>query len=258
MLTKQQQIDSAIREVKKLVEGGFIGEITFRLKNGDVIHKTINRQNMLNAQVAKTISLIIPLKNRFAHLCKLLKSLGEVTHYERVEVVIVDFESTDVKWDQKIEDPYTLVSIPPPFRRAKALNIGASFATGNVLFFCDADMLLPRNLVTVLENTVEDGVAYFPKCTLLIEKEQEGGVLDVGWGNCAFTRATFDIVGKWNESFIMHGGEDGDLFNRCVSYKIVQAGVRTIRSLLPGFFHQFHPTTAEYRNKYYLEGDSNV
>ncbi len=102
------------------------------------------------------ISVIIPTYNEEKYLPKLLKDLSQQTVKE-FEVVVSDGHSTDktVEKAKKFEKQLQIHILQSPIKGVAAQrNYGASQATGDYLFFLDADMRVEKNIIRdLLSNT---------------------------------------------------------------------------------------------------------
>lgn len=90
------------------------------------------------------LSIIIPTLNEERYLRKLLQSLANQSYEGKIEIIVADAGSTD-KTKQIAENfgcKITKGGLP-----AKGRNEGAKTATGNLLLFVDADMILPADFL---------------------------------------------------------------------------------------------------------------
>ncbi|MDL1983894.1 MAG: TIGR04283 family arsenosugar biosynthesis glycosyltransferase [Deltaproteobacteria bacterium] len=96
------------------------------------------------------LSIIIPALNEEAVIENTLKSLAN----HSLEIIVVDGGSSDNTID--ISQRYTShVLSTPPFRGLQQ-DMGARYASGNVLLFLHADTLLPRGFINIIEEIVFD------------------------------------------------------------------------------------------------------
>lgn len=92
-----------------------------------------------------SVSIIIPSKNHYLILKKLIDSLFTQTDYKKFDVIIVDNNSTDDKlltYYGKITKEYPIQIIPfnEEFNYSKAINLGASVSQSDLLLFLNNDM----------------------------------------------------------------------------------------------------------------------
>jgi glycosyltransferase involved in cell wall biosynthesis len=182
--------------------------------------------------VVCSLSVIIPALNEEAFLGETLKKLNEAIQWQRqqgcqhgpVQVIVVDNDSQDRT--AAIARGLGATVVHEPIRNiARARNSGARFAKGDVLFFLDADTLIPPCLLSRIAAVMSD-----PSC--------EGGAVDVdqrpsrpvirlymrvycllgrltamAGGAAQFCRRqTFLALGGYDESIYM--GEDVDFYWR--------------------------------------------
>jgi len=209
------------------------------------------------------ISVVTCLKNRFENFRHMLASIERAEGPSDTEVVVVDFGSEDGDVRRALQAAALrthYVGATPPFRRAKGLNLGFDQASGEVVFFCDADIIVPPAVFSKIRAIVKPDVCFFPICRNLtgqldlarpLESQLgEPGALGewrtVGYGMCAFHRDDFVRTARWNESYTRWGGEDRDMHDRAK-----KAGVRCVREKVPGLYHLHHPRSGQFLNKYY-------
>jgi hypothetical protein len=107
------------------------------------------------------ISIIIPTYNTAKYLSATLKSIAEQT-YNNVEVIVVDdkssvLEKSEIKSICKNADiPVKTVMKRVHVGAAIARNIGAEKATGQYLFFCDSDVVLDKDCLCTMIQTLHD------------------------------------------------------------------------------------------------------
>jgi glycosyltransferase involved in cell wall biosynthesis len=165
------------------------------------------------------------------------------------EIVIADFNSDD---DSPSEWMGTLVSPDIPwkvitpernFNRGHGRNIAASHATGSVLFFLDADMLISRELIQQSLHLLKKGErAFFPICySYLTPFHKEGWVRSEGWGNLVISRKIYTDLGlSWWEK-ASWGSEDDHMRDQLKDLYFREEGLN--------FFHQWHPED-DFKLKY--------
>ena len=110
------------------------------------------------------ISVIVPAFNEEAWLPATLQSIRAAADHLRarsgvgVEVIVVDNNSTDGTAAVARDLDATVVHEPVQ-SIGRARNAGARQATGDVLVFIDADVLVPRTLLEAIHATMSD-----PRC----------------------------------------------------------------------------------------------
>ena len=112
------------------------------------------------------LSIVIPVLNEANTIGKLLSHLIKNSSSKNIsEIIIVDGGSTDktreiinkfvTSSDSKYSELYRVVDSKKG--RAIQMNIGASQATGNILYFLHADSFPPKNFDQLIINEVEKG-----------------------------------------------------------------------------------------------------
>lgn len=95
-----------------------------------------------------SISIIVPTLNEEKYLPKLLKSIKDQTSTPK-EIIVADAHSTDKTREVAQSFGCKVIDGGLP---SKGRNEGAKVATGDILLFLDADVILPNNF---LEETVK-------------------------------------------------------------------------------------------------------
>jgi glycosyltransferase involved in cell wall biosynthesis len=162
------------------------------------------------------LSLITTCKNRLPHL---KQTLPLMLRQPRAEVIVVDYgcEQGTAAWVKEHHPAAKLVQVSddPVFCAARARNMGARNASGDVLCFVDADVLVHAELNTWLKNN-QDSHTF---CVCLERKERE---LD---GFLIVAREYFFKVGGYDEAIRGWGGEDFDLYERLARIGLSQSSV---------------------------------
>ncbi len=100
------------------------------------------------------ISIIIPNYNGAGTIGKGLESVFS-SNYKNFEVVVVDDSSTDSSVEIIKGFPCRLVGLDKHSGASRARNMGAQNSLGEVLFFTDADCLLQKDTLTLVNKAVE-------------------------------------------------------------------------------------------------------
>ena len=96
----------------------------------------------------KAVSVVVPCYNVGRYLGKCIDQLlGQTIGQEKIEIILVDDGSTDhgatwnviTGYEERFPDVIIAVSLNQNMRQGGARNIGASYADGEYLMFCDAD-----------------------------------------------------------------------------------------------------------------------
>jgi rSAM/selenodomain-associated transferase 2 len=103
------------------------------------------------------VSVIIPTINEEAFIEDTIKAVRRDYDQDQVEVIVVDGGSQDQTQRLIPADAILIESSPG---RARQMNQGAKFASGDILVFCHADCILPAGwLEAVLEALEKPGVS---------------------------------------------------------------------------------------------------
>jgi len=175
------------------------------------------------------ISIVIPILNEAATICKLLSYLtnsAKNIHHIR-EIIVVDGGSTDQsqemirKFSDTKETPITLVSSAKG--RAKQMNFGARQATGEILYFLHADSFPPLYYDHYILEEVHQG--NHAGCFRMKFDSNHWWLKFVGWltqfqskicrgGDQSqfITTSLFEEIDGYDESYIVY--EDNELVSR--------------------------------------------
>lgn len=174
------------------------------------------------------ISIIIPCKNRLHHLQETLPMVLR-QDYPDFEVIVVDYncpQNTFV-WVDGLVSPKVRSEVAPvesnEWSLSAARNFGYKHATGDMLFFLDADakLLWPDFLTRHVKHCVD-------------------GSFICGWGHHEATgcvmlrRSAFEAAKGYNEAIQSWGMEDIDLYSRLENglfqeRRIWMGGIETIK-----------------------------
>jgi len=93
------------------------------------------------------VSVIIPTANRPAPLKRLLKSLDQQS-YKHFEIIAADQSDEQVSLRKTAKNKARIKSIPLTIKdRALAKNAAAAAARGDILLFCDDDIIVPETFI---------------------------------------------------------------------------------------------------------------
>ncbi len=168
-----------------------------------------------------------------------------------LEIVIVDFNSTDDPPENWIYDivgqsnddiEIVIVKSDEMFSRGKGLNMAGEAATGDVLFFTDADMLISKEFVIqCFEIALDNNKPFFPICySYYTPFHKEGWVRSEGWGNLVIPRSYLPKISWWEKN--SWGSEDNHMKEQLEGQYERQQGVC--------LYHQWHPE-GDFKTKYY-------
>jgi len=194
-----------------------------------------------------TVSIVVPVYNGGAPFKKCLDSIANL-YPKADEVVIVADGDSDRSWKQAESYGFKIVKRSITGGPAKARNFGANTATGNIIFFIDADVTLPSHAIGEIKtlfsshNDFEAIIGSYddlPSETNFLSQyknlfhhfvHQNGNEkASTFWGACgAIRRETFIGIGGFNESYRWPSIEDIEL-----GYRLKEKGhrIRLIKSL---------------------------
>jgi glycosyltransferase involved in cell wall biosynthesis len=161
------------------------------------------------------------------------------------EFVVADWNSKDWPLDMWIRSaaapiPVKIVQGTGQFSRGKGRNLAFDNASGDVIAFIDADMLVDADVVTHGLSDVRSGCASFPLYTALTKN---GLTTDGdGTGNCFLSREVASKV-RWPERF-KWGQEDRMYFDE------VGKICRVVRRKERGLVHQWHPDSVQWKDRF--------
>ncbi|MBI1803897.1 MAG: glycosyltransferase [Ignavibacteriae bacterium] len=111
----------------------------------------------MNVQPEHTplVSIIIPVKNGAATLDACLRSIKR-SYYKNYEVLVVDDHSTDdtVSIAQRFQ--YSVLQVTEGKGANNARNVGASKAHGDIFIFIDSDIVIERETILGIVETLEE------------------------------------------------------------------------------------------------------
>lgn len=174
------------------------------------------------------LSVCITVKNRAEQLQNCIESLEQLNGVD--EIVVSDWHSddTDFSWFK-----HKLVQIDEPFFSVgRGKNVAAEHATGDIIFFLDADIKVPQKTIDNLREAVADGKVYAPIMRMQNEDKSLGDWAVHSFGQVALLRQDYLDGERW-QNWTSYGGED-NLF-------IAQYQHRVVREMINGFTHQWHP-----------------
>jgi hypothetical protein len=185
-----------------------------------------NRKILIN-----NISICVALKNRtvFTYKDKIyypfknfVKSLTTINRHKfNLELVIADFNSTDIKLKDWIYDEIKHIKLKivkidsEYFSRGLGLNRAVDNATYDILFLTDADMLTCNRVLERGVFNLKRGKTFFPIATKHIdEKMKVTRWFQTGTGNVIIMKKMYDRIGRFKE-FNTWGKEDKNFYEIC-------------------------------------------
>lgn len=187
------------------------------------------------------ISICIPVKNRAENLLRCIESIQKLQG--DIEIVIGDNNSTDIDYSTVIGNPHPVVveNYIGDWSIGRAKNVSAERATGDILFFLDADLIMVQEVIDKIIKLVPTGWVYAPIMWSQNEDRLTGDWITSSYGQVAVTKEQWQNH-KWLE-FKSYGVEDNLFVGPYTEKQIL------IRDMPAGFVHLWHPH--EERLKYY-------
>ncbi len=102
------------------------------------------------------ISVIIPTHNEAGYIAALVNYLYRYGAAKVAEVIVCDYKSTDATLANAAAAGAKTISSTTK-GRASQMNLAASVATSNILYFVHADTFPPKNFATAIEHAVKNG-----------------------------------------------------------------------------------------------------
>lgn len=174
---------------------------------------------------------------------------------EEWQLVVCDFASTDVdmqtyltKKFQHTPSSFTFqlhTMTDKKFCKGKGLNAASKLAAYENIFFLDADMLITtRQIFDDAYRFIQDGKVYFPICMNYDNPQHSiAKPRPSGTGNVFISKKHL-VMKPWPE-YQKWGNEDTHF------HKFFQSKKLAVRSNPQTFFHQWHPCTFDFKNRYY-------
>ncbi len=180
-----------------------------------------------------TISLVVPVRNGGAMLEKCLESVA-LARPGADEVIVVSDGCTDNAWKKVSGSDVRIIRREKTGGPAKARNAGADAATGDILFFLDADVILHKNAIAIIRDYFEripsvdalfgsyddrpTGKNFLSQYRNLFNHfihQNASPEATTFWGACGAVRSrTFQDLGGFNETFRVPSIEDIELGSR--------------------------------------------
>ncbi len=190
--------------------------------------------------VQPNISVILPVHNAEGNLLQCLLSLSQ-TNPPPHEIIVVADGCTDRTAQRAQEAGARVVSLPIRRGPAHARNEGASYAQGDILFFVDADIMIPPDAFAKIKSAFQQDPSLVALFGSYDDEPGENNFLSqyrnlfhhyvhqisqqeasTFWSGCgAIRRPVFWELGGFQESYRKPSIEDIEL-----GYRLKQAGYR--------------------------------
>jgi len=166
------------------------------------------------------VTAITTCKGRLEHLKQTLPALMASPG---LEVVVVDYDCPDHAgdWVRETFPGAKVVSVPdrPWYNHSDAKNLGAAAASGEWLYFADADIRVAEGFMQTVQPLLRPGV-------FLLAEPRPADL----WGAIFVARRDYEAIGGFDEAMEGYGSEDVDLLAR-----LMMAGVRQAQFPSRGF-----------------------
>lgn len=174
------------------------------------------------------ISIIIPVLNEEATIGKLLHYLSKnATQKYIADIIVVDGGSCDTT-KEIVSNFLNITLLNSEKGRAKQMNIGANYASGDILYFLHADSFPPKHFCKLIINEINKG--NLAGCFRLQFDSNHwwlrlaSWLTQFKWRACRggdqsqfITKELFNDIGGYNEDYIIY--EDNILINELYSRK---------------------------------------
>ncbi|XP_047128210.1 beta-1,4-N-acetylgalactosaminyltransferase 3 isoform X2 [Hydra vulgaris] len=201
--------------------------------------------------VDASIHVIVPVKDQGRWLLHFIRNMENIyleTNDSRINVIIVDFNSTDMDIEKCLHlsqiPRYQVVKLNGPFQRALGIQAGANLVkqVDDIIFTCDLHLDIPSHLFdSIRKHTIKGKMAFAP----MVHRLSCGYTPDLpyglweneGYGLFSITKNDFDRVGGMNtrEFKTKWGGEDWELLDRVLAH-----GLEVERFRISKFYHYHH------------------
>lgn len=209
-------------------------------------------------QKLKPISICTGIYNRSDnYLSHFIKSVNKMENADLIELSVFDCGSNDIEnFQQKIKEKWNGKLIfndeKIKFSRAYTFNKAVEQCSNEMIFICDADMILPLNFVQLCNSFIGKKRVWYPIYFFQFENKSsvvasKNGVWEKYGSKGMFgaLKSDFKKVGKLNEKYTEWGFEDTELWQR-----FHQSNFVVIRNKQKDFFHHWHETfNPKYQKK---------
>ncbi len=192
---------------------------------------------------SKPITVCVGVKNRSNYLLQvLIHSLNQVHDKNNVALCVLDCGSNDVvdlhneikqKWDGNLI--YHLHE--QNFERSKVYNQLVNLSLNELVFICDADIQLPKDIVKKVNKYTNRFTSWFPILWWMNEDNVTGKFFSASTGMLATIKSNFIKTGGYDESIKEWGKEDWLLY-----FEFYKSRISCRRTFEKEMIHHYHPS----------------
>jgi len=201
------------------------------------------------------ISICVSVKNRsrmlhegcllenFPRTVRSISDLAEVLG--PIELIVADFHSDDWPLSQWLVSAGNLrvkiITVDGDFSRGRGLNVAASHASCDRLFFTDADVIVGLEAIKRGLSSIERGVVRFPIFRYLDIENRELDFEDYSYGLTFLTSELAQRSGGVPE-FFSWGGDDNIFYDRLAPLAVIE------RERDGDLLHQWHTESSKHHH----------
>lgn len=200
----------------------------------------------------KPITICVSNKNRSSALLNyLVESILIAEHSNLISLSVFDCGSDDIlsleeTLKSKLPGHIYFETQPIPFARSIAMNKAVKNAPEKLLLITDADISVPKDIVSKVNLYVNRNRVWFPICNAFTDNNET----NVSWytegkGILACTKIQFENLGGYNETFTNWGGEDTDLW-----FRFWQQHYYCYRTKEKNLLHHWHPSASNAKKQW--------
>lgn len=200
----------------------------------------------------KTVTAIVPCYNEADRIEAVLRTLTKVKLFN--EIIVVDDGSTDHTFEKVKKFPVQYLRNPSNLGKASAMEKGVKASTGDVLFFCDADLkgLEPEIIEEIVRPVLEEKTDMFigMRANKMQHVTRFSALLS---GERALKRELWEKLPEYyKQKFRIEVGlnQYAEHYGRGYQYKKFENYFQTLKEVKYGFFEGFKRRMLMYWDVY--------